>query len=1344
MSKKINTTQTGHIRTIVGEPLNRLRIEFSHVFMESKVSQSYFEQLLPRIKENFSDKQLYDKHLENLKSVLSTGDIKFPINLSLEESQFFWGTVLAYISSNPEIQQRWDQKNQFTKISESTLWKRIAHSSEMRKEFKATAFILRNSLRNPETRMLWGEPLGSGYPNIGYCFIPEENIIVDDMLWSLVGGTKNALPAINHEIAHSQGTIGIPQKIHDLEQQFQNIRQQIAEAEQTHQNTEEIQKLVVQAMALQQEAKLRFYIYNELENMYANRYAINAGGDADKLSLNILETCICGTGEQYLSEVKSLEDFKKELTPSKRINHIKRAVRYSFFCNNGLIRNTLEDWHSIGVYPECIVAYDKDGRELPWQDSFEKLRDICNQLEKLQPSKILRLLNQSKYTKQMKEMSQKRQELSMEFFDSFVLPYVKDLIKENVQDTDQQSSEQTTLEDLQKLQQQMQNVMQEVIRQNTLRELSNTSQPQNDDEQNEDQQSGSDGQQSDAEQNQSEQQSGSDDQQNDAKQNQSEQQSGSDGQQNDAEQNQSEQQSGSDDQQSDAEQNQSEQQSGSDGQQSDAEQNQSEQQSGSGGQQSDTEQNQSEQQSGSGGQQSDTEQNQSEQQSGSGGQQSDTEQNQSEQQSGSGGQQNDAEQNQSEQQSGSDGQQSDTEQNQSEQQNGSGGQQSDEKQHQSQRQSTSDQQDTDSLSLSPEEAKHADKSEIVKDDSQIDNQDETLKANSNIDFDALPPSENQMSHNQQHSMDEEDKQTNAQDNPENKDEEENNNHQDSPEPDKIKDILKKQSEEKERDLEDISKQFDSIEGDLNSEQDDEAKKTDRLKKLLDTKHQNESTSKRTQNHNTANSPQPGNTHQISLDEENGQHTDNSQTQGRDGQLSSTDSDIETQTSGYKTNKTSDVTTGKEKRLGKTGRSNSVSDMLGGMDFPKSRGSVTISKQELQELIKASENIDNLALEDFRDKTEAVTPQDQTTEDYEEIDDNWGEDHQGDYHTRPTLISRSEMHHSSGDDARLYAKGDLNSYEKIIADHEVTILKVRHLLKKIIEQQKMEQAKKSLSHKKEDKMELLPTQGADKLSIPHQIDLIKKQRLRDPSLSIKDFERFKNKKQKPKMLSAQDVDVPSVDVGILIDGSGSMDGAPFETALTLGCILFEASRKIPEINIYIYMMGQPRPLVIGLPENSQEEIACNLDSVRRGQGGCNDHLTPAVERFLQDVAERKAKDPKSKSGFQHIFSITDGGNNDYEERDVNKILETLLDNNPYMTFDSFFIDVGYTNYTKGFILEKRQAGCKRIGFVDNIYDISEMPQKICEMLTQRMKYSKLDKASTNMLLTKIIKDSLSKI
>ena len=610
--------------------------------------------------------------------------------------------------------------------------------------------------------------------------------------------------------------------------------------------------------------------------------------------------------------------------------------------------------------------------------------------------------------------------------------------------------------------------------------------------------------------------------------------------------------------------------------------------------------------------------------------------------------------------------------------------------------------------------------------------------------------EKQLSQGQQQLTDEDDKQNGAKDNHENKDEEEKNSHQDSSEPNKIKDISEEQSTDEKNDLadapEDASKQLDSIEGNFNSpqDQDDVTKKTERLSKLLDTKHQNEPTSKNMPKHNTANSPQSSNTHQISMDEENGQHADNSKTQGRDKQPSSTNSDNETETSGYKTNKTSDITTGKEKKLGKTGRSNSVSDMLGGLDFPKPRGSAPVSKQNLQELIKAAENIDSLALEDYKDKTEGATPQEQTTEDYEEIDDNWGNANQGSYNTRPTLISRSDMQQSSGEGARFYAKGNLNSYEMIIADHKITILKVRQLLKKIIEQQKMEQAKKSISHKKEDKMELLPTQGADKLSIEHHIALIKKQRLRDPSLSIRDFERFKNQKQKPKIISSQDVDVPSVDVGLLIDGSGSMDGAPFETALTIGCILFEASRKIPEINIYIYMMGEPHPLVIGLPETNQEEIACNLDSVRRGQGGCNDHLTPAVKRFLQDVAERKAHEPKSSSGFQHIFSITDGGNNDYRYRDVNKILSTLLDNNPYMTFDSFFIDSGGSNYTKGFILEKRQEGCKRIGFVDDIDDISKMPQKICEMLAQRMKYSKLDKASTNVSLTKIIKNSLSKI
>ena len=424
-----------HIKDIVKNPLNRLRIEFSEKFLGAKskedISEEYVRDLQNRLEPMFQDsedkKAVFASHRENFEHFLQTGDLKTPLNLKDEESQFFWGTALALYAVRPEMQEKWDRRNQADRISHSTIWRRIASSSYMQQELQRHAHIVESAVENQDTRLVWSE---NGYPNISYCFVPEQNLIIDDMLWTLVAGVDAAATAMNHEIAHSKGTqFTNSPRMEEIQKQQETLVKEMEEAA-ARNDMPAWKTSAKKAARLKAEYTYRFYFFDELENMYANRYAVNFGGDFDRAHLNELEADI-NVGRKYVAPLK-MEDAEKEMAASaeKRIAHVKAIARNSFFANNGLIENhKMEDWHSLNLYPELLSGIDTDGRKMGAAECFERIREICDKFETSQPNKGLKILNETIYNKRMTAMSRRRVAMTDEFFDLFVAPHMEDIYK---------------------------------------------------------------------------------------------------------------------------------------------------------------------------------------------------------------------------------------------------------------------------------------------------------------------------------------------------------------------------------------------------------------------------------------------------------------------------------------------------------------------------------------------------------------------------------------------------------------------------------------------------------------------------------------------------------------------------------------------------------------------------------------------------------------------------------------------------------------------------------------------------------------------------------------------------
>lgn len=1019
-----------HIKDIVKNPLNRLRIEFSEKFLGAKskedISEEYVRDLQNRLEPMFQDsedkKAVFASHRENFEHFLQTGDLKTPLNLKDEESQFFWGTALALYAVRPEMQEKWDRRNQADRISHSTIWRRIASSSYMQQELQRHAHIVESAVENQDTRLVWSE---NGYPNISYCFVPEQNLIIDDMLWTLVAGVDAAATAMNHEIAHSKGTqFTNSPRMEEIQKQQEALVKEMEEAA-ARNDMPAWKASAKKAARLKAEYTYRFYFFDELENMYANRYAVNFGGDFDRAHLNELEADI-NVGRKYVAPLK-MEDAEKEMAASaeKRIAHVKAIARNSFFANNGLIENhKMEDWHSLNLYPELLSGIDADGRKMGAAECFERIREICDKFETSQPNKGLKILNETIYNKRMTAMSRRRVAMTDEFFDLFVAPHMEDIYKAAEKQLEDQVSR-------------MQN----------------------------------------------QQQSG---------------QNGSSSQQGE----QSEGQGTSNRQQGSA-QNQQQENSGQQQNSSSAQPNQSQ-----GGQ----EQGQPQQsQSGQG-------QSQSGQGAGSGmpgmpplptppmG-------NQNQQGRGSGNETG-------QQQSNTGQQQSDNGQ--------SGSPQSSGNSNQSQQHGNSGFPDTGQFRLP------------------------------NTDIYQPRLSDEQ-----------------------------------------IKELLEK---------------------------------AESIREL-------------------------------------------------------------------------------KRQAGENGMK--ANDLPNRGDSADSRG----APQESGALDSQQHGRSENSLEDYLPQNDM-----------------------------PSLISIDDMVKLSEDNmqaARFYREGNWDEYQKYIAQYSNEIAQAKKLIGEIIKQNKFDSVRRGHERTKE-RMTQIPVQGGRTIDLQRHIALQQKLHRGDPNIGKKDLERFRTRYKYSEDEKIKEVQLPQSNFGILIDGSGSMTGRPFDNALAISCILYEAARSFKEINVYIYMMGEPYPLTVALPDDKTKEIAKRLESVRRGQGGCNDFLIPAVKEFLKDVSSDMAKHPHVKSGFTHIFSVTDGGNNDYGSTDVNGCLKTMLEKNEQLTFDSFFMDQGESNYTKPLVREMQAKGCDRIDYVDGIVSGDQIPGKIMEMLKKRMKHSQIKEPMTNGVKEKLIIETLKSL
>lgn len=282
-------------------------------------------------------------------------------------------------------------------------------------------------------------------------------------------------------------------------------------------------------------------------------------------------------------------------------------------------------------------------------------------------------------------------------------------------------------------------------------------------------------------------------------------------------------------------------------------------------------------------------------------------------------------------------------------------------------------------------------------------------------------------------------------------------------------------------------------------------------------------------------------------------------------------------------------------------------------------------------------------------------------------------------------------------------GNLNEYLKIINPHRPVIAQASGVMKKIQEKLTVRIQDPSVSHS------LVPDDGDVSRFNPDQLKSRLIKQFSGQSIDESDFENFR-------------VDGPirtlpaKSEIHIMIDGSGSMSGQPVEMAMTAGCILYEAAREAG-IDVYITMLGDPHPIPIAKPGQTDKEIGRTIANVRRGQGGDKDYLSPSLADMITNTLGQR-KDLMSPVGNTHVFVVSDGRFTD-ESLAIDHVKQ-INEHCPHVSMDYILI-----NGDKSLQIEQTADALNRgsarsmIGYKE-IRGPGEISDALMELLNNRLK------------------------
>lgn len=399
----------GSVDDILSRPLNRIRLKVRDHFFSEGISEELLEAITQELQSPETGlppeiTEAVAKEAKKIKSVIVSGRTLQQPDLTHPAMQLMWGMCLGMLVSHPESVKNWITRTVPESITKTQIWRQIAQTPEVQSELVKQARLLAEELHNKDAIIRWGVS-PQGYPNVGYYFDPEKNLVNLDMIWALLSGLEHSRAASLHEIGHSELTKSFTSRMDILYKEIKKLdNKQKAKSELTPEEYKQ------KAMAAK-EWQLRNRLWQEAENNTVNRFVVDqSNNDVQDYSpsINHVEVIACGVGGDVLQarEARKAADATdgvissgaqaKDLILSKSSDpllgeleqaekdfyNVCKAVRQSFYCNNGLFKDEPSAWEEIGVSPEAIAQ----GENTP---SFAEFRQECggdHGLEHQQPN----------------------------------------------------------------------------------------------------------------------------------------------------------------------------------------------------------------------------------------------------------------------------------------------------------------------------------------------------------------------------------------------------------------------------------------------------------------------------------------------------------------------------------------------------------------------------------------------------------------------------------------------------------------------------------------------------------------------------------------------------------------------------------------------------------------------------------------------------------------------------------------------------------------------------------------------------------------------------------------------
>lgn len=293
-------------------------------------------------------------------------------------------------------------------------------------------------------------------------------------------------------------------------------------------------------------------------------------------------------------------------------------------------------------------------------------------------------------------------------------------------------------------------------------------------------------------------------------------------------------------------------------------------------------------------------------------------------------------------------------------------------------------------------------------------------------------------------------------------------------------------------------------------------------------------------------------------------------------------------------------------------------------------------------------------------------------------------------------------HGDGRSLEELSRLDWTDYHKRVAELSGPISRVRKLFKDVQERQL--QRKRAMSQT----LDMLPENGEvkDRFNVEAHRNLTIKKKIGD--VEEQDLKRFH--KDEVKMVPTE------IDIVIMIDGSGSMNGQPLNSALQAAAIMFEAaSGKDMKMNVYVGMFGDSDPPMLIFPGADRIEIGKQMAKAQKGLNSGTD-LAPAIKKIAKTMGEQRGKSG-TLSGFTHVLILSDGDMFDADK--TKERIMTMFEYSDKVTFDTAIIGRQGTSMER---MAKDIKGHK------NFQDVgvtigsnpNEVPMAIVGMLLEKVK------------------------